>query len=211
MNKSNVEPEFQGMYGKYKITKADQIEVQRYRTAVLICGIAFSAGIVHWLTLGPRFAWIWLILIAIGLGLALKWIHIYLRLLHQTLQILWGLGCVGLIILLIKFGGENLLSVIASDPIWTLAIGPLFAALTGLGFKEFFCFRRFEAIGLTALIPLGLLGHLTGLLNGKIVMGMLSCSAILLLILAIRKFGMDAADDIGDKSVFEYLDLQQAA
>ena len=31
---------------------------------------------------------------------------------------------------------------------------------------------------------------------------------ILLLILALRKFGMDASSDIGDKSVFEYLKQQ---
>ena len=42
-------------------------------------------------------------------------------------------------------------------------------------------------------------------------MALLICSAILLLVLAIRKFGMDAAADVGDKSVFTYLDSQQTA
>ena len=41
-------------------------------------------------------------------------------------------------------------------------------------------------------------------------MGLLSCSALSLLVLAVRKFGMEAAADVGDKSVFEYLDSQQA-
>ena len=99
-----------------------------------------------------------------------------------------------------------MLSVIASDPIWTLAIGPLFVALTGLGFKEFFSFHRPEAIGITMLIPISLLGHLSGLLNGPIVMLLISCSAFLLLMLGIRKFGVDVAADIGDKSVFDYLE-----
>ena len=40
-------------------------------------------------------SWIWLVGLAIGIGLALKWIHIYISLLHKTLQILWGLGCLG--------------------------------------------------------------------------------------------------------------------
>ena len=208
---SYEELEFEGIYGKYKITYTDHIEVQRYRISVLFCGIAFCAGIGQWILIGPTFAWVWLIPIAIGLGLALKWIHIYLRPLHKTLQILWALGCIGIGILLVGLGNENLLSKLASDPIWTLAIGPLFAALTGLGFKEFFCFRRPEAIGLTLLVPIGLLGHLLGLLSGEIVMALLSCSAFLLLILALRKFGMDAAADVGDKSVFDYLDRQQVA
>ncbi|WP_320666455.1 DUF2301 domain-containing membrane protein [Prochlorococcus sp. MIT 1307] len=210
-NKSLEEPEFQGLYGNYKITKTDQIEVQRYRISVLLCGIAFCAGIGHWLFIGPSLAWLWLFPIAIGLGLALKWIHIYLRPLHKTLQILWATGCIGIAILLLTLGGANLLTSLAEDPIWTLAIGPLFAALTGLGFKEFFCFRRLEAIGLTLLVPIALIGHLTTLISGEIVMALLSCSAFLLLILAIRKFGMDAAADVGDKSVFAYLDNQHIA
>ena len=208
-NTSFEELEFQGVYGNYKITLADQIEVQRYRTSVLVCGIAFCSGIGHWLLIGPAFAWIWLLPIAISLGLALKWIHIYLRPLHKTLQILWAFGCVGIGILLLNLGATNLLSSLASDSIWTLAIGPLFAALTGLGFKEFFCFGRPEAIGLTLLVPTALLGHLIGVINGGVVMTLLTISALLLLILAIRKFGMDPAADIGDKSVFNYLNSQQ--
>ena len=205
------ELEFQGVYGSYRITHADHLEVQKYRIAVFICGITFCAGISHWLFFGPAWASLWLIPMAIGLGLALKWIHIYLRPLHRALQILWALGCIGAGLLALKLGGESLLPSIVSDPILTIAIGPLFAALTGLGFKEFFCFQRLEAIGLTLLIPVSLLGHLTGLVRGEIVMVLLGCSSVLLLVLAIRKFGMDAAADVGDKSVFTYLDNQQTA
>jgi len=207
-NKDFEELELEGVYGKYKITFADHMEVQRYRTSVLLCGISFCAGIIHWLVIGPTWAWVWLVPISIGLGLALKWIHIYLRPLHKALQILWALGSLGIGILFLKLGSKELLTTLASDRIWTLAIGPLFAALTGLGFKEFFCFGRPEAIGLTLFVPISLLGHFSGLLSGEIVMTLLSFSAILLLILAIRKFGMDAAADIGDKSVFDYLDRQ---
>ena len=201
----------QGVYGKYRITKDDEIEVQRYRISILICGISFCGGIFHWLFFGPSLAWLWLIAMTVGLGLALKWIHIYLRPLHRALQILWAIGCLGFGILFINVGGQNLLSSLASKPIWTIAIGPLFAALTGIGFKEFFCFRRLEAIGLTILVPLALLGHLIGVLQPGLVMILLICSAILLLVLSIRKFGMDAAADVGDKSVFNYLDRQQTA
>jgi len=199
----------EGIYGLYKITKADRIEVRRYRLAVLICGISFCAGISQWVLVGPNWAGFWLIPMAGGLGLALKWIHIYLRPLHKALQIFWAIGCLGIIILWIHLGTENMLLRLSTEPIWTLAIGPLFAALTGLGFKEFFCFRRPEAIGLTLLVPSALLGHLSGVIQGELVFTMLGSSAFLLLVLAVRKFGMDAAADIGDKSVFTYLENQQ--
>ena len=39
----------------------------------------------------------------------------------------------------------------------------------------------------------------------------MSISAFLLLILGIRKLDMDIAADVGDKSVFDYLENQQIA
>lgn len=208
---TNFEQEYEGIYGRYRITATDKLEVKRYRLSVLVCGLSFFAGLGHWLLWGPSFASIWLIPMMIGLGLALNWIHIYLRPLHIALQILWGLGCIGITALSFNVGAEKVLSSLANQPSWTIAIGPLFAAMTGLGFKEFFCFRRPEAIGLTLLLPISLLGHLTGLLNETSVMTLLICSSILLLILSIRKFGIEAAADIGDKSVFEYLENKKIA
>ncbi len=205
------EPQFEGVYGTYRITRKDQIEVKRYRLSLMLSGLAFLSGVIQWLLIGPTTAWIWFIPMAIGLGLALQWIHIYLRPLHKTLQIFWALGCLGIAIMGISVGSTKMLSSLVEEPLWTLAVGPLFAALTGLGFKEFFCFRRPEAIGLTLLVPLALLGHLSGLMHREIVMILLALSALLLLILSIRKFGMDASSDVGDKSVFEYLDSQKTA
>ncbi|AAP99295.1 MULTISPECIES: DUF2301 domain-containing membrane protein [Prochlorococcus] len=205
-----LETEFQGIYGSYKITSSDQIEVKKYRIALLICGLSFSIGLVHWLLIGSEHAWFWFIPMTASLGYALKWIHIYIRLLHQTLQILWGIGTLGIGILILKGNSQDMLSDIASKPILTLLIGPYFAALTGLGFKEFFCFRRPEAIGLTFLLPISLGGHLLGILNNETVMLLQCISAILLVILALRKFGMDAAADIGDKSVFDHLNNQRS-
>ncbi len=201
--------EFEGYYGKYQITNQDKLEVQKYRIALLICGLAFTGGLSHWLIIGPSFAWIWLLLMATALGFALKWIHIYISLLHKILQILWAIGTIGILILIFKDNSQGMLSKIASTPISTLLIGPYFAALTGVGFKEFFCFRRPEAIGVTIFIPISLAGHLFGIFNQESVMILLYVSSILLLVLAIRKFGMDAACDIGDKSVFEYLQNQK--
>jgi uncharacterized integral membrane protein len=93
-----------------------------------------------------------------------------------------------------------------SRPLAILAVGPFFASLTGIGFKEFFCFRRPEAIGVTLLLPLALLGRLTGLLPVSVTLGLLTLQAGLLLVLCLRKFPMPAAADVGDKSVFAHLE-----
>ena len=201
----DLEPEFEGIYGKYQITLEDKNEVKRYRIAVLLCGISFTIGILHWLTLGPENAWFWFIPMSISLGLALLWIHIYIKLIHKLLQTFWAIGSIAIAILLFTVGPHQLLSNFSLNKSEVLALSPFFAALTGLGFKEFFCFRQKEAIGLTLLLPISLLGHYLGILSPSFVMILLSISSILLLILGIRKFGMDPASDIGDKSVFEYL------
>jgi len=206
-----VEPEFEGIYGTYKITLEDQLEVKRYRISVLICSLSFCFGLGQWLLIGPNYAWMWFAPMTIGLGLALNWIHIYIKFLHRTLKTLWAIGCIGIFALILICGPQQMLYTIASKPILEIIIGPFFAALTGLGFKEFFCFRRPEAIGLTLFLPLSLLGHLSGIISLNAVMALLSISAIMLLILAIRKFGSEAAIDIGDKSVFAYLENSQKA
>ena len=199
------EQEFEGVYGRYAITFHDHKEVQRYRIAVFCCAISLCGGLSQWILFGPALAWLWLVALSISLGLALNWIHIYLRPLHKTLQIFWATGSLSLILMLLTLNTNSILPSLASRPILTIALGPLFAALTGLGFKEFFCFGRPEAIGLTILLPIALLGHLSGLLGNSTVMTLLCIAGLLLLVMATRKFGMSTAADVGDKSVFEYM------
>lgn len=203
--------EFEGVYGTYRITETDAREVQRYRLSLLLCGISFTMGIGQWMVVGPGLAALWLLPMVIGLGLALHWIHIYLRPLHRALQILWLTGSAGLALLAIQSGAAPLLTTVSNQPLWIWAVGPFFAALAGVGFKEFFCFRRPEAIGLTLLLPTALLGRLSGLLNGRWCLILLAITALLSLVLALRKFGGPAAADVGDKSVFAYLDSQRMA
>ena len=92
---TTADPQFDGVYGPFTITAADRAEVQRYRFSLLISGIALSAGLLQWWLIGDQWAWVWLVPLCIGLGLALQWIHIYLRPLHQTLQVFWLMGCLG--------------------------------------------------------------------------------------------------------------------
>lgn len=88
------------------------------------------------------------------------------------------------------------------EAVWL--VGPLFAAITGLGIKEGLCYGKPEAALLAALTPVLLLGHLTGLLGGapeKVLM--VACLGSYCL-LAGRKWTQAVKDDVGDKSIFEF-------
>ena len=198
-----------GVYGDYIVTSEDKKEVLFYRFSILSCALFFSTGLIQWFTNGSNQIWIWLLGMSISIGLSLKWIHIYLRPLHQTLTIFWVLGCIGFLILSYHFGVTNLIYGLRENPKSVLLIGPLFASLTGIGFKEFFCFRRIEAIGITIFIPIALIGYLTELANERFTFAMLVVSSLLLLLMGIRKFNLPAEADIGDKSVFDFLERQR--
>ena len=98
-----------GVYGNFIVTSNDKKEVLFYRLSILFCGIFFVIGIVQWYTNGSDQTWIWLLGMSISMGFSLKWIHIYLRPLHQTLTIFWVLGCIGFLILSYHFGVTNLI------------------------------------------------------------------------------------------------------
>ena len=204
-----ADPVFEGVYGTYTITARDRQDVLGYRLALTAVAVAQLALLAQWRLLGPTALWPWLVTMAVGLGLALRWIHIYLRPLHQLLQLFWLAGCLGGLALALRVGAAHLLPALAEQPLWILAIGPFFAALAGVGFKEFFCFRRPEAIGVTLLLPVALLGRLAGLLGPDTTLALLAVQAGLLLLLCLRKFPMAAAADVGDKSVFDWLEQQR--
>lgn len=203
------DPVFEGVYGPFSITGQDRREVLGYRLALLTTAIAQAALLAQWHWVGPDTLWPWLLPMAAGLGLALRWIHIYLRPLHRALQLFWLAGCVGFAALAWASGPGAMAISLAANGRWIWVIGPFFAALAGIGFKEFFCFRRPEAIGVTLLLPLALLGHLSGLLDASACGSLLAIEAALLVVLTLRKFPMEAAADVGDKSVFAYLEGQR--
>ena len=198
-----------GVYGNFIVTSDDKKEVLLYRLSILFCSLCFAIGITQWFIYGSNQIWIYLVGMAMSIGLSLKWIHIYLRPLHQALTIFWATGCIGLAIVTYHFGLTNIFYGLAENPKWILLIGPLFAALTGIGFKEFFCFRRIEAIGLTLFIPIALIGYLIEVADKKFTCSMLIISSLLLLIMAIRKFNLPPEADVGDKSVFAFLETQR--
>lgn len=201
---------YQGVYGPYTVTAEHRQEVLFYRLSLLLLALAQAGLLIQWRQWGPGLCWPWLLLMALGLGGALRWVHIYVRVLHRSLQFFWLFGCFGAAVLAYQVGPSEMLPALVAQPLWIWAVGPFFAALAGLGFKEFFCFQRLEAIGLTLLLPLLLLGWLAGVLSASIASALLAFQSLLLLVLAIRKFPMAAEADLGDLSVFAFLDAQKA-
>ncbi|KAA3467971.1 integral membrane protein [Gossypium australe] len=147
-----------------------------------------------------------------GLGLSLYLIHIYITELKRTLQAFWALGVVGSLatyLALAQPAGENLVQYVIENPMAVWFVGPLFAALTGLVFKEGLCYGKLEAGILTFIIPTLLLGHLTGLMDDGTKLTLLGSWMALFVIFAGRKFTQPVKDDIGDKSVFVFNSLPE--
>lgn len=74
-----------------------------------------------------------------GLGLSLLLIHIYVSEIKRTLQALWVLGILGSCATYITSAqpaNESLIRCVLDNPSALWLVGPLFAALTGLVFKE---------------------------------------------------------------------------
>jgi uncharacterized integral membrane protein len=204
---------YQGQFGEFKITKDDRLGVIIYRSALAIAALCFSLGvmlvllqpnnpsILNWLT--------WLYFgFSIGLGVALWTIHIYLELLHRVLQIFWAIGAIASVGVALYFP-EPLAIAVYEHPIALIGVGFSFAALTGIFFKETFCFNRFETKFLVPLVPVLILGHLVNFLTLAIEQGLLGFWAVLFVIFALRKVTQEIPSDIGDKSVFAYLKAQK--
>ena len=204
---------YQGQFGEFSITKSDRISVIIYRSALAIAALCFSVGallvllqpnnpeIVNWLT--------WLYIgFSVGLGVALWTIHIYMELLHRVLQSFWVVGAIAAVGVALYFP-EPFAIAIYDHPIALFGVGFSFAALTGIFFKETFCFDRFETKFLVPLLPVLILGHLVNILPIAIERGLLGAWAVLFLIFAFRKATQEIPSDIGDKSVFAYLKSQK--
>ena len=204
---------FKGQFGDFTITDGDRHEVTLYRLGLGLIALCLGAGVslLYWqgatITVLHSLTALYLLL-AVGLGISLWTIHIYLAPLHRTLQVFWAIGTLSSLVIMVK-GTEPLLLTIYQHPQLILGIGFLFAALTGIFFKEAFCFNRLETKGLTLLTPTILLGHLTHLIPPHTNLILLSIAAVLMGIFAFRKAIQSRPDDIGDKSVFEYLKQQR--
>lgn len=200
---------YSGYYGEFTITDDDRQEVWIYRTGLAIAAVCFAIGSALAIFQGGT-VWaqqaiaVLFSVFSVALGISLAKIHIYLVPLHRLLQFFWLVGCIAAIA--IEFlSPEPLALTVFQTPATIWGIGFSFAALTGIFFKEGFCFRRVETAILTLLVPTILLGHLTQLLPLVAAQIGLGIWSLLFLIFAASKFTQIPADDIGDKSVFEYM------
>lgn len=195
---------YQGQFGSFTINDHDRQGVILYRSGLAIAALSFAIAtglaFLHnafWIT--PLYFVFWT-----ALGVSLFTIHIYLKPLHLALQGFWAIGGIAAITLLFV-SPEPFALYVYQHPIWIFGIGFTFAALTGIFFKEAFCFDRFETKLLTPIVPSLLLGHLSGWLPLLWEQALLGTWAVLFSIFAIRKLIQPIPPDIGDKSVFEYL------
>jgi uncharacterized integral membrane protein len=206
---------YQGQFGEFTITAADRQSVVIYRAGLAVAAISFAiaTGLVLWPTgnpwlitlITPLYSCFWL-----ALGVSLAMIHIYLEPLHRALQAFWAIGGIASLVIALR-SSEPFALHVYTHPLTILGVGFTFAALTGIFFKEAFCFNRLETKFLTALVPSLLVGHLVGWLPPEGEQMLLSTWAALFVIFAIRKVIQPIPPDIGDKSVFDYLHQQRLA
>ncbi len=201
---------YQGQFGEFTITESDRTGVIIYRTGLMIAALSFAIGSVLVLRgqglelLTPLFA-----CFSLGLGVSLLTIHIYLALLHRVLQVFWAIGSLAALALALS-SNEPLAATVYNHPAALFGVGFIFAALTGIYFKEAFCFNRLETKFLTPLVPILLMGHLLGVIPVAWERVMLAIWAVLFVVFAIRKVVQAIPPDIGDKSVFTYLKEQHS-
>lgn len=200
---------YQGQFGTFEITDRDRAEVITYRSGLLVAALSFTVGtlLFFWQGATPLVLQTLTFLygvFSLGLGISLWTIHIYLIPLHRLLQIFWLVGTISAIVLGVQ-ADVPLVLYIYNNPLTIFGIGFTFAALTGIYFKEGFCFHRLETQILTPIVPVLLLGHLTGVMQPQIEQALLAVWTVCFIVFALRKFPQDIPSDIGDKSVFDYL------
>jgi uncharacterized integral membrane protein len=211
-----LEPEvYQGQFGEFTITDTDRRGVVIYRAALAVAALSFGigSGAVLWFGNQPSVLNLLTVLYAtfsLALGIALMTIHIYLEPLHRLLQAFWVVGSISAVAIALQ-SSEPLGLIIYQQPLTLLGVGFTFAALTGIFFKEAFCFNRLETKLLTPLVPVLLLGHLLGFLPVQVEQALLIVWAGLFGVFACRKLIQAIPPDIGDKSVFAYLKQQKVA
>ena len=119
-------------------------------------------------------------------------------------------GSIGVAALASQTGdGGSVPAYVVAHPAAVWAVGPMFAALTGVAFKEGMCYGKAECAALFFVVPATLLAHLTGLANEEIEKGLLGTWCVLIAVFAARKYTQEVKDDIGDKSVFIFADLRE--
>ncbi|MGI8499740.1 MAG: DUF2301 domain-containing membrane protein [Hassallia sp.] len=205
---------YQGQFGEFTINQGDRKSVIIYRTALMVAALSFAiASALILLNNNPTTIQAITPLytcFSLALGVSLLTIHIYLAPLHRALQAFWLIGCISSFVFG-HFDSQPFAVTVYTHPLSLFGVGFIFVALTGIFFKEAFCFNRLETKVLTFTVPILLLGHLVGVLPIQAEQVLLGIWAILFLVFALRKAVQEIPPDIGDKSVFAYLKAERTA
>ena len=207
---------FQGQFGTWKVEKDDEREVFLYRLGLSVASASFGlSGACLILGLADRNALLNALFVSgsAGFGVALWMIHIYLAPAKRFLQGLFLVGLLGISAYTLRSDASDCANIAHcvsghADSVWF--VGPLFASITGVGFKEGVCYNKTEAFALAVLTPILLLTHLSGLADGSpIEAALLAAWIATFAAFALGKFSQPVHEDIGDKSVFTFLKLTE--
>ena len=193
----------------------DRREVFLYRGGLSVCAASFSVAGLALLAVGTEANGALLNALfaagTLGFGLSLVMIHIYITPAKRFLQGLFLAGVTGSLFVLSSSGDEggSVLGSVLAHPANVWFVGPLFASLTGVGFKEGVCYGKREAFAVAVLTPALLLSHLTGLADSKLEAVLLLGWVGALAAFAAGKFSQPIHEDIGDKSVFQFMKLSE--
>ncbi|MED6219461.1 hypothetical protein PIB30_036051 [Stylosanthes scabra] len=138
---------YEGIYGPWTIESSDVREVILYRSGlvtaaasfVIAASAAFCPDSLSLSAILKQNLDAFYVIGSAGLGLSLLLIHIYVTEIKRTLQALWVLGVLGsaaAYITLAQPANESVTQYVVENPSAVWLVGPLFAALTGLVFKE---------------------------------------------------------------------------
>jgi len=203
----------QGEFGEFTINQSDRQGIIIYRVGLFISTLSFIIGsfLFLWQGATPFILQILTPLLAIfsfGLAISLITIRIYFSFLHRLLQIFWLMGTVSMAVLIWQ-NPKPLALLIYDDSLALFATCFSFATLTGIYLKETFCYQQFETISLTILVPAIFVVHVNDLFSLSMERGLLIVWTILSLIFIVRKVVQPIAPDIGDKSIFAYLEQKR--
>lgn len=206
-----VKGPFPGRFGNWYLTERDLNEVWCYRASLGFSSLCLGTCLVlsNFFPETPHRVLdlsVWLS--SLSLGIALQYIHIYMKVLKQVLQVFWFVGVMGMLFVQFSSESHELVMETVKHPASLLFSGWTLIALSGLFFKEAFCYRHYEAVALTLLVPFISVGHVLSFLPGDMATELSFLTSLLYIYFSLRKFGSPVISDLGDKSIFEYLDKQ---
>ncbi|GMH33077.1 hypothetical protein BSKO_00911 [Bryopsis sp. KO-2023] len=202
---------YNGQFGAWKVEPEDEREVLFYRLGLTCAAASLGLGVAASFlpaenAVNDALFDALCVTGAGGLGVSLVLIHIYVTPLKRFLQGLYGVGVAGGLWLLLT-QDQSVPAYVVDNPSAMWLVGPLFAAVTGVAFKEGICYQKWEAGVLFFLIPIIMLGHLYGIWPDENLHVMMGGFAALFALFAGRKYTQPVKDDIGDKSVFTFMKL----